>query len=1458
MTSKKSTLSSCLGRWPLAAAVLASVLFVLPTPPATAAPGDLDTTFDTDGKATTRFPEPEAAAKAVAVQGGGKVVAVGTAAMARGRGADFGLARYGANGTLDTTFGAGGTTLADFDGRDDDASAMVVRADNRIVVAGTSCTPLGGDCRFALAGFTADGAPDLSFGVGGKVFTQLPAGISNATALGMALYPPDPPGTPNGNGGKIVVSGTVVSAQWQGTNAPALVRYLSTGLLDTTFGSTDDGMVIGAGDDVRYKAVVVQPNGLLVVLSENNLLRYTAGDALDTDFGTGGAAPLNLAGTATAVGLYPQGDPNGNAGKVVVGGQTGFGARTGTPSEFVLARFTSSGSSDGTFGGAGRVITDFLSQGASIANAKDVVVEPGGKVLVGGEACGGDPQRCDFALARYGSDGALDQGFGTGGLVTTAFGTEHSRAAALAIYPAGDPNAGKIVAAGDVVSALAASPRISGSDFAVARYQSPAPLVGATTSASTSTVTAAPTSVPADGATASTITVALKDAAGNPVPGKAVSLEATAGPGSPTIGSASGPSDSSGEVRFGVKSTTAGTNTFTATDTTDSVTVTDTADVTFTSAGTPVAPRSGIPDPAFGAGGKVTTGYPVERPGAGGALLAALSAVAVQPDGKLVAAGWDSLVGDFVVARYEPDGELDEAFGDRGMAATDFGATADVAAGLSVRGQGLVLGGTSCASTRSTTGDLVRRVVERVLDQAQQGTPEVDDDCRFALAGYTTDGRPDPFFGTGGQVRTDLGGPGEPGLATVLGMAVYPSSASGHAGKLLLSGMVERKDSTGSERQQHAVLVRYLPNGQIDSTFGTQGMVVTTFAGETRYNGVVVQADGRAVAVGNRSVIGFTVTGSIDPNFGSGGQAPLASAEGSARSIALYPSGDPKGNAGKVAVVVGEQFVVERLTSSGATDPSFGGHREALTRAFSRAGAASAQARAVVVEPDGSVVAAGDACTSGVCDFALARYLPDGTLDRGFGAGGVAVTPFPDGASGIAALAVYPPGDPRGNAGKVVAAGWARAARVAPAVPIDPTDFALARYLMAPPVGPVSASMSTISASPASVPADGATTSTVTATLRDADGNPVSGNEARLAKTGGPGSPHMSIAWAPSDSAGRVHFSVRSSTPGTNRFAVTDTTDSVTITSTAQVVFTAPATSGSSTASTTSSGTSSTTSSRTSSTTSSETSSTTGDQRDASGDEAAPESRDGYRLVAADGGIFSFGRSIFLGSGSGRRHSHPFVGTADAASSSGYWAVASDGTVLAFGGAPAFTWGAPPKLNAPIVGMASTPSGKGYWLVAEDGGVFTFGDARFFGSTGGIRLARPVVSMASTPSGRGYWLVASDGGVFAFGDARFAGSTGGRRLTKPVVAMAGTPSGNGYWLAASDGGVFAFGDAPFRGSTGAIRLNRPIVSMASTRSGKGYWLAASDGGIFAFGDAPFLGSTGAISLSRPIVGMAGR
>ena len=142
----------------------------------------------------------------------------------------------------------------------------------------------------------------------------------------------------------------------------------------------------------------------------------------------------------------------------------------------------------------------------------------------------------------------------------------------------------------------------------------------------------------------------------------------------------------------------------------------------------------------------------------------------------------------------------------------------------------------------------------------------------------------------------------------------------------------------------------------------------------------------------------------------------------------------------------------------------------------------------------------------------------------------------------------------------------------------------------------------------------------------------------------------------------------------------------------------------------------------------------------------------------------------------------------------GYWLIAADGGVFTFGDAAFYGSLGNIHLNRPIVGMAPDALTGGYWLVASDGGVFSF-HAPFLGSTGAVRLNQPVVAMAASPDAGGYWLVAADGGVFTFGDAPFDGaSITGAGAGAPAIGLAAGPSG--YWVAYGQAVVASGGSVP--------------------------------------------------------------
>ena len=151
----------------------------------------------------------------------------------------------------------------------------------------------------------------------------------------------------------------------------------------------------------------------------------------------------------------------------------------------------------------------------------------------------------------------------------------------------------------------------------------------------------------------------------------------------------------------------------------------------------------------------------------------------------------------------------------------------------------------------------------------------------------------------------------------------------------------------------------------------------------------------------------------------------------------------------------------------------------------------------------------------------------------------------------------------------------------------------------------------------------------------------------------------------------------------------------------------------------------------------------------------------------------------------------------------GYWLVAADGGIFTFGDARFYGSTGALRLNQPIVGMAATPIRQRLLARRADGGIFTFGDARFHGAATNRADPTPIIGIAPTPSGRGYWVASADGGTLAFGDARPFG-TQMAPARSDVVAIAASPR-YGYWVTTRDGtvGTSTAGLAsPSRTSTG--------------------------------------------------------
>jgi uncharacterized delta-60 repeat protein len=347
------------------------------------------------------------------------------------------FAAFTAPADLDTGFGTAGKVTTDFGGRNDLGQSVVVQSDGKIVVAGNSFN--GSNDDFALVRYNADGALDSSFGTGGKVVTDF-GGFDDAG--NSAVVQSD---------GKIVVAGFA-----SGSNLDfALVRYNADGTLDGSFGTggkvTTD---LGGYNDVADR-VALQSDGKIVVAGDSfngtnsnydfALVRYNADGTLDSSFGTGGKVTTDFSTSQD----YGRSVVLQSDGKIVVAGYSG----AYPVSDIALVRYTAAGALDSSFGTGGKVITDFAGfddVGYSVALQSD------GKILVAGYSL---TSYYDSALVRYNADGTLDSGFGTGGKVTTDFGSFDDLGLSVAVQADG-----KIVVAG--YSSIASNTE----GFALARY----------------------------------------------------------------------------------------------------------------------------------------------------------------------------------------------------------------------------------------------------------------------------------------------------------------------------------------------------------------------------------------------------------------------------------------------------------------------------------------------------------------------------------------------------------------------------------------------------------------------------------------------------------------------------------------------------------------------------------------------------------------------------------------------------------------------------------------------------------------------------------------------------------------------------------------------------------------------------------------------------------------------------
>ena len=387
-------------------------------------------------------------------------------------------------------------------------------------------------------------------------------------------------------------------------------------------------------------------------------------------------------------------------------------------------------------------------------------------------------------------------------------------------------------------------------------------------------------------------------------------------------------------------------------------------------------PAAGGLDPGFGQGGKVV----VKPPGGAGEWP---GGQALQPNGDIVVAGTAAPARNgyaFLLLRFLPDGRLDPAFGAGGRVWTDL-----VTLATPLRGAvaGDVALGSSSASAVSVQPD--GRIV--VGGSTQSGGTTA-----FAVMRYLPDGRPDTSFGSDGLALTDFDAATNDGISA---LSLLPD------GRILAAGAAG--DAVG--------LARYLPDGRPDPSFGpSKDGTVRTTQGLVNALGLAIDAGGRLLVAGQAGTPGgpfdfgvarYSPDGILDPSFGKGGvvQTDLG-------PTGEWASGVAPGPGGTVIVggASGSTFTLLRYLPDGRLDPAFG------TGGVSTAGPDIGGAHALVQLVDGRLILAGERVAGDFREVAVARYHPDGSLDPGFGTGGVVGTDVTPGHDDGAAAVLYPGG----------------------------------------------------------------------------------------------------------------------------------------------------------------------------------------------------------------------------------------------------------------------------------------------------------------------------------------------------------------------------------------------------------------------------------------------------------------
>ena len=371
-------------------------------------------------------------------------------------------------------------------------------------------------------------------------------------------------------------------------------------------------------------------------------------------------------------------------------------------------------------------------------------------------------------------------------------------------------------------------------------------------------------------------------------------------------------------------------------------------------------------DSTFGTNGKTITTF---------GNSATSPRLGIQLDGKKILVGRASNGNnnDWVVYRYEKDGNPDATFGNNGIITRDFGGN-DILISVFVQPDGKILVGGSSTNNEYWT-----------------------------IGRFKTDGSLDTAFGSGGIVSIVTRG-------FVSSLIVQPD------GKIIAVGY----QTLGGDK---VALVRYNSNGSLDTTFGAGGTVITAIGSiNDRGNDAILQPDGKILVLGDFNAGGhdelflarYNSNGVLDMGFGAGGKVIMQiGATVGARDMTLQVDGKIIVTGGAVNIGQVDTYVA-RHNSDGTLDNAFGTGGKVLISFIP----GNDSANSIALQSDGKIVLGGyeDSGASSGIDFALRRFNTDGTLDSTFDGDGSLVLPISTGHDEITSVAIQ-------SDGKIIGAG---------------------------------------------------------------------------------------------------------------------------------------------------------------------------------------------------------------------------------------------------------------------------------------------------------------------------------------------------------------------------------------------------------------------------------------------------